>query len=174
MLIVAEAIGRGNSKTDGFKSRIVPVPKAMIALGLRGRRPVEVAAELMQDIAAIDQALRNGLALVAAGGNRDKVGKEQYARAKPARDALARWVDAAFFDELWARAILTSAEDLRQARLAFLNRLFTTARAEFAAALPAVPCASLMRPRAETRGRTRLERDLYSIIRPLQEDHAHV
>ena len=63
---------------------------------------------------AVDQALRNGLALVAAGGIREKLGKAHYPRAKPARDALARWVDATFFDELWARATLTSVDDLRQ------------------------------------------------------------
>ena len=29
MVLVAEAFARGNSKTDGFKSRVIPVPKAV-------------------------------------------------------------------------------------------------------------------------------------------------
>ena len=103
MLIVAEAIGRGNSKTDGFKSRVVPVPKAILSLGLLGRRPVDVAQDILADIAAVDLALRNGLATIAAGGDREKVSKPHYARTTQARDALHRWADQHFFDALWEK-----------------------------------------------------------------------
>lgn len=169
MLIVAEAIGRGNSKTDGFKSRIVPVPKAIIAQGLLGRRPVDVAQDILADVAAVDLALRNGLATVAAGGDREKVAKPHYARTTPARDALHRWADLHFFDALWEMAAATTPEALRVARLAFLERLAREARAEFEAALPAIPCASLMRPKAEVRGRQRLESGLHSAMKNLKE-----
>ncbi len=170
MLIVAEAIARGNSKTDGFKSRVVPVPKAMVAQGLFGERPVEVASDLMKDIAAINLALRNGLATVAAGGDREKLGKSHYSRAKPACDAFHRCADAWFFDALWTMALGKRAEDLRAARLDFIERLVKCARAEFEAALSAIPCASLMRPKAEIRGRQRLESGLHFAMRNLKEE----
>lgn len=178
MLIVAEAIGRGNSKTDGFKSRVVPLPKAMMSLGLRGRRPVEVARDILADIADVTSSMSDSLRLVACGGdpvklkammasNRARAKLEKY--TAPSRDALHRWADQHFFDALWEMAAATSPEDLRSARLAFLDHLVAAARAEFDAALPAIPCASLMRPRAEVRGRRRLESGLHFSMKNLKE-----
>lgn len=168
MLLVAEAIGRGNSKTDGFKSRIVPVPMAMVR-ALFGTRPREVAPGVLVDIAAVDLALRNGLALVAAGGNREKVAKPHYARSQPARAALRQQADILFFPELWRRMAATNDDQMNVLRVAFLEDLSQRARAEFARALPAIPCTTLMRPRAETRGRQALERGLHHAIRKLRD-----
>ena len=39
MLLVAEALSRGNSKTEGFKSRVVPVPGRVIPLAFIGKPP---------------------------------------------------------------------------------------------------------------------------------------
>ena len=174
MLIVAEAISRGNSKTDAFKSRIVPVPKAMVA-DLFGERPVEVADDVLKDIAAVDLALRNALAVVAAGGNRDKVTKPHYVRSQPAREALRRKVDDWFFPELWKQAAAKSDDEFAPLRLDFLDRLAVLAREEFRAALPGIRCANLMRPKAEARGRQALERGLASARQKLTEETlAHV
>lgn len=170
MLLVAEAIGRGNSKTDGFKSRVVPVPVAMVR-ALFGTRPIEVAPRVLADIAVIDLALQNGLALVAVGGDRDKVKKvdrRHRVYIQPAREALRRQADALFFPELWRRMAATEGEQMDALRLAFLEDLARRARDEFRRALPAIPCATLMRPRAETRGRQALERGLSSAIRKLK------
>lgn len=156
MALVAEAFARGNSKTDGFKSRIVPVPMAMLRK-LFGTKPTEVAKDVLADIASIDQALRNGLATVAAGGDRTKVAKPHYARSRAARDALRRQADELFFPELWKRMEVTHDDDIAPLRLDFLETLSRLARDEFAQALPGIPCASLMRPRAEARGRQALE-----------------
>lgn len=172
MLIVVEAFARGKdgkTRTDGFKSRIVPVPKAMVAR-LFEERPVEVADDILKDIAATDVALRNGLALVAAGGNRDKVAKPHYARSQPAREVLRRKADEWFFPELWKQAAAKSDDDFNPLRVDFLDRLATVARAEFRAALPGIPCASLMRPRAEARGWQALERGLAYARRKLTEE----
>lgn len=168
MLLVAEALSRGNSKTDGFKSRIVPVPKAVVQV-MFGESSVSVADDILKDIAAVDQALRNGLAIVAAGGLREKVSKEHYARSQPARAALRRQADAWFFPEMWARMAVTADDDFTPIRLAFLERLAGTARAEFRAALPGIPCASLFRPRAEVRGRQALERGLFFAMKDLKQ-----
>jgi CRISPR system Cascade subunit CasA len=159
MLLIAEAVGRGNSRTDGFKSRIVPVPMGMVRY-LFGERPQAIAPGVMADIAVVDLALRNGLATVAAGGLREKVGKSHYARSQPARESLRRQADQMFFPELWARLTTTSEAGLTPIRRGFLERLARIAREEFAGALPAIPCTSLMRPRAEARGRQALEHGL--------------
>jgi CRISPR system Cascade subunit CasA len=165
MLLVAEAFARGNSKTDGFKSRVVPVPMAMVR-ELFGERPRTIAPGLLADIVAVDLALRNGLATVAAGGARDKVGKPHYARSQPAREVLRHQADQLFFPELWSRMSVTSDAELTPVRRAFLECLARIAREEFARALPAIPCASLMRPRAEARGRQALE---YGLVRAMPE-----
>ncbi|RWR45274.1 CRISPR-associated protein Cse1 [Sinirhodobacter ferrireducens] len=174
MLLVAEAFARGNSKTDGFKSRIVPVPVAMVSK-LFGAEPVAVAEELLEEIASVDLALRNGLALVAAGGDRDKVAKPHYARSQPARALLRRRADELFFPQLWARMAVTTDDGFAPLRRDFLETLSRIARDEFARALPAIPCATLMRPRAEARGRQALERGLRNAMRKLTaEEDSHV
>lgn len=169
MLLVAEAFSRGNSKTDGFKSRVVPVPKAMLRQ-LFGEKPASVADGILKDIASVDLALRNGLATVAAGGDREKLGKPHYARSLPARAALRRKADEWFFPELWLRMAATVDADFAPLHLAFLERLAAQARAEFRDALPGMPCASLMRPRAEVRGRQALERGLHFGMREWKQE----
>jgi len=164
MLLIAEAFARGNSKTDGFRSRVIPVPKAILQEFL-GPRPADVADGLLKDIAAVDLALRNGLALVAAGGDKEKVGKPYYERTRFAREALRREADRLFFPELWRRVEATVDADFTRLRLAFLEELAKAARKEFQAALAAIPCASLMRPRAEVRGKARLDWKLHEAIR---------
>ena len=168
MLLIAEAFARGNSKTDGFRSRVVPVPKAMLAQTI-GEEPVALVEGVLQDIAAVDVALRNGLAIVAAGGNREKkLAEEHYRRSRPARDALRRAADRMFFPELWARMAETSDAGLGRLRLAFLEGLAEQARLEFRDHLASIPCSSLMRPRAETRGRSALNWGLHKTMRGLK------
>ena len=168
MLLVAEAFARGNSKTDGFKSRMVPVPLAMVR-ELFGERPKAIAPGVLVDIAAVDLALRNGLVIVAAGGVREKVKSEHYNRSLHARKALRRQADMMFFPELWTRMSATSDAGFTPIRRAFLKQLARIARDEFDRALPAMPCSSLMRPRAEARGRQALE---YGLARAMPEKAA--
>lgn len=154
-MIVAEAFARGNSKTEGFKSRIVPVPGW--ARGLFRRPDLgTLARDQIAEIEVFDKALRNGLALVAAGGNRDKLGKDHYARTTEARARFDREADALFFEALWKRAAAEGAAR-EAARKSFLTDLFRAACATFEQALPAIPCAAILRPRAEARGRRAFE-----------------
>lgn len=168
MLLVAEAFARGNSKTDGFKSRIVPVPVAMLRR-LFGAEPKEMASGVLADIASVDLALRNGLAIVATGGDRGKVSKPHYARSRTARDSLRWRADELFFPELWKRMAVTHDDGFAPLRQNFLENLSRIARDEFARALPAIPCTSLMRPRAEARGRQALEHGLYLAMHKLND-----
>lgn len=154
-LIIAEAFARGNSKTEGFKSRIVPVPGW--ARGLFSKPDLgALAKEQITEIEIFDRALRDGLALVAAGGDRYKLGKDHYARAREARDCFDRTADALFFEALWTRAA-ADGDDRQTVMRDFVTLLFDTACAVFDFALPAIPCAAILRPRAEARGRSAFE-----------------
>ena len=140
-----------------------------------GTRPLPLAQDILEDIKAIDQSLRNGLATVAAGGDRRKLKEEHYMRSRPARAALRHQADRMFFPELWSRLGATRTEEIATFRRAFLDRLAATARAEFSAALSGIPCASLMRPRAELRGRDAMERGIRSAMQGLiPQEGAHV
>lgn len=172
MVLIAEAFARGNSKTDGFKSRLIPVPKAMVKAGLFGMKPVSVAAEVQEDIDAIEAALRNGLSLIAAEGDREKRGKPHYARAQPARDAYRHAADQLFFPELWLRASAKLDADFTRMRRDFLTALAKIARSEFDSARSAIPCASLFRPKAEARGAAAFERGVARALEPFLQQEA--
>ena len=151
-LLVAEALSRGNSKTDGFKSRVLPVPERALRF-FGGPRAGEVAKAQMTEIAVFDEALRNALALMAAGGDIEKVGKKHYARSRPTRSRFDRQADVLFFPALWERLGAESATEREAVRAAFLRALLAVAREELEAALPSVPCPATLRPRALTRAR---------------------
>ena len=83
--------------------------------------------------------------------------------------------DELFFPELWKRAEAKVDDDFGPLRYAFLRELAAIARQEFNAALPSIPCANLVRPRAEVRGWAWLENGLARLIRdlkPKEEAHA--
>ncbi|MGO9944721.1 MAG: hypothetical protein ACLPIC_18420 [Rhodoblastus sp.] len=154
LALVFAALSRGNSKTEGFKSRILPVGgKIVCSLGARREALHQVAQAQMGNIAIFDKALAFALALAAAGGDRDKIKKEHYRHAHDARSQLDRAADAIFFDHLWSRfaAQETGTEAVEVERLAFARALFAATKSAFDAALPALPCAGIFRPRAEAR-----------------------
>lgn len=158
LVLVAEAIGRGNSKTFGFQSRLLPV-RGSIAYRLfdpTQRADLHSLAKLqMEEIAEFTKALRSSLALVAAGGEQDSVSKGDYEFAKPALARFDTAVDAFFFEHLWRRVDAHAAGDAEYAasKRAFAEKLYAEATSTFDAALPAIPCASMARLRAEVRAR---------------------
>ena len=154
LLLVAQALARGNSKTEGFKSRTLPIGgKVSRALGPRRAELHELAQGQMQIIETFDKALRNALALIAAGGDREKVSEDHYAHARDARNRLDQEADAIFFEYLWKRfeAQEKGKEALQAEEKRFAKALFSKARRIFEAARPAIPCAGIFRPRAEAR-----------------------
>ncbi|MDQ2093285.1 hypothetical protein [Rhodalgimonas zhirmunskyi] len=166
MALVAEAFARGNSKTDGFKSRVIPVPKTAIK-SMLGPKPTEFSREQVETIESVDRALRDGLALIAAEGDYTKRGKAEYARSQPARDQFARIADAAFFPALWEKLGHATEEARNAAHTRFTRQLAAAARAEFERAAPAIPCAAIMRPRAMTRGRVAFEVGIRKVFEEL-------
>lgn len=156
MLLLAEALARGNSKTYGLRSRLVPVPEKIIAAGWFGQSDnslADAAAQQIDEIASADAALREAVALYAADGEYDGVGRDERRRAGPARARLDAAADTVFFDHLWDRAD-PATEDA--SRRAFRTVLVETARAELVRAFGAIPCASAFAARARVRAHQRL------------------
>ena len=154
-LMVAEALSRGNSKTDGWKSRVIPVPGALRGL-FRSETAGTFARAQIEEIKVFDEALRNALALVAARGEFEAIGKAQYARTTDARGRFDRAADALFFPALWDRLAASTAEGKTGEQAAherFVDTLLQAAKLELTAAFPAIPCAAIYRPRAEARAR---------------------
>jgi CRISPR system Cascade subunit CasA len=160
LALVAQALSRGNSRTFGFKSRTLPLGgKISRALGPKRKELHELAQKQIDEIKRFDQALRNGLVLVASGGQteKDKIRKEHYELTKEARTRFDRAADDIFFEHLWKRfeAQQLSSEAMKAEEHSFAQELFSQAQSIFAAALPSIPCTRLYRPRAEARARTR-------------------
>ena len=154
-VLVAEALSREQGKTKGFKSRVVPVPDSAVRLFLS-----EAAGRLSQlqldEIKAFDEALRNAIALLGARGEWGQVGKGQYATSRPARERFDRAADRLFFLHLWRRLEAESSGDANAPERTgreFRRALLDAASAELEAAMAAVPCATVQRPKAEARAR---------------------
>lgn len=156
MLLVAEAFARGNSRTDGFMSRIVPVPSVQVGWI---KEAGEISQRQIDEISRFDRALRDGLALLAGHGNRENVGPVQYALTREARAAFDAEADSLFFPALWARLAAEETGDEAPAD-AFRRELFAISQAIFHAAMQAMPCPSALRPKAEVMAELAFRRSL--------------
>lgn len=174
--LVAEVIARGNSKTFGFRSRRIPVPAR--AARLFGTPSLGDVAQAMveDDIAPARKALGDALSLLAARGDWQARGKDDWARATPAQAAFHRQVDRHFFAALWDRlaARETGPDEAVAARLAFVTQVQAIARDVYQRECPAIPCPTLARPRAQARADRVLDVALKRARAGLeQETHDH-
>ena len=112
-VLVAEALSRGNSKTEGFKSRMVPVPDRAVRL-FRSDAAGKLSKFQLDEIKAFDEALRNALALLAGRGDWDNVRKGQYASSRSARERFDRAADTLFFPYLWRRLVAENSSERRR------------------------------------------------------------
>ncbi|WP_272010931.1 hypothetical protein [Roseovarius sp. ZX-A-9] len=172
MAIVAEAFARGQSKTDGFRSRIVPVPKGVLR-GFWEDEVIDLSKALIEDVGRVETALRYGLERVAFNGDKEKhdqARKNPKERAKLAKKVspmlfgFQHFADQHFFPALWDQMQARGDAERAQARIAFVRKLARAAEREFHAAMPAIPCARIMRTRAELRGEQALRRGLIKAI----------
>ncbi|MXZ82073.1 MAG: CRISPR-associated protein Cse1 [Gammaproteobacteria bacterium] len=170
MVLVAEALSRGNSKTNGFRSRLVPVPEAVVRRFLR-KSARDISKEQIEDIKRVAKVLDIGLAVVSAGGKKDEttnnfiLNKQDYAVAESAQASFQRQVDRIFFPSLWKQLAVAGRiqEERVEIRYVFIQQLAEAVKSEFEAALPGISCASIHRPRAEARARLCLESRLRSM-----------
>lgn len=159
MVVVAEALSRGNSKTDGLKSRTIPLPARIRRARDLPERLSTASLAQMGAIKNADAALRDAVALYAARGDAAKVGKPQRQCATTARRRLDDHADRVFFPHLWERitAMEAGPDTVGEADRAFRHDLVRVARAELERAYEALLCPSILAPRARTRARGKLE-----------------
>ena len=156
MVLVAEALARGNCRTDGFKSRSVPVPNCVVSL-LRSATAAEISKLQLEEIEVFDRALRDAVALFAARGTWEGLRTAQYTVAAPARRRFDRVADRLFFSHLWRRLEAENAsepEAIERKGDDFRRVLFDAARTELAESLQNVRCSTIQRPRGEARAWT--------------------
>lgn len=164
MLLVAEAFSRGNNKTEGFKSRVVPAPARVVSM-FRSPTAADLAQAQVKEIKVIDTALRHALALAAARGVWNGIKRSHYAFSAPASKRFNRSADQVFFPSLWRRLDAVALDEATgtKAKVDFLKRLTSAAESALKAALPTVPCPLVYRTRTAVRARraftTRLRSD---------------
>ena len=157
LVLVAEAISRGNSRTDGLKRRLIPLPRSG---AWRSDNAAAAASALIGDIGAVDTALREAIALFVARGSYENVGKQDRLAATAARKRFREAADGLFFPALWHQAGAGLPGDVPPSRQAFRAGLVRLARRELDDALNALPATHAWAPRATLRARQRFRRVL--------------
>lgn len=163
LALVAEALSRGNSKTEGFKSRIVPVPRSVRRL-FASDTARDLAKAQMKEIKGVNQALRYAVALGAAHGEHEKLegpnstrkGRQRlYGFADPATERLDSDADRLFFPSLWKRVAAADCDEgeRHDAKVSFLRELKDAGDAALDEALAAIPRRAVYRERALVRAR---------------------
>lgn len=153
--LVAEALSRGNCKTFGFKSRVIPMPKHLASF-FDSDTMGSLSQQQIDEIRGFDTALRKAIALFAAQGDPKRVNKSHNLASKPFRDRFDRRADELFFAHLWERLELVTSGDTEGAKDAkeiFLKKLLKAAERELNLALQTVNCSTVYRHRADTRSR---------------------
>ncbi len=164
-LLVAEALARGNSKTYGFRSRVLPVP-ATVQRMFGTPEAAKVSQKLIHEIKQFDSALCKGIALLAAGGEHARVKQKHYEASIPAQRRFDREADRLFFPYLWKwlTAIQSGMpESIDEAISEFRKKLLDAAEAELNYSLPGIPCSAVLRPKAEARCRRRFYSCVHNI-----------
>ena len=161
-ILVAEALSRGNVKTDGFQSRLLPIPEDMLRMLAPNTPVAALAMTQVEEAEAFARALEIALAVLAAGGG--EADKRHFRHALASRRRFHREVDRLFFESLWRRA--RAEEESEDARLdtqcAFLSDLLRIGETELHSALPGIRCPAVLRPKAEARARRRFRTLLWS------------
>lgn len=153
LTLIAMALARGNSKTGGYKSRLLPISGNTIkSLGRRQKEVYELAQSIIQSINAFDKALAESLVLAIADGDRDKKNKEHYKYTKLHRDRLDQFADSIFFPHLWLCVDdINDSSAFEEHSLQFKTALLKKTQSIFELALSEIPCSSFYRPRAEAK-----------------------
>lgn len=169
MLFVARGLTRGQSKTEGFHSRTIPVPAR--AIDWWESQPVDASSLVRERIEAVSnawsKALRGALIVLAQGGREDIEWKDHKTSNALAEAMQARFdarVDAVFFPALWD-AVGKSQNDRERD---WAVQLRDIAREIFDEAVREFSFLGERRFLAEARARSRLEGGFYSAFSSLK------
>ncbi len=163
-VLIVQAIARGNSKTGGFKERLIPLSgRTAKRIGPRFKELHELAKQQIEEIDKLSTIMRGAIALAAAGGDTTKVIKKHRVRAQPVAQRLNAEADRIFFGSLWQRYEAEQsgvAESVVEARRAFIEQLAAVAETLLLKAIADVPVSAIQRPRAQARAERRFRSGL--------------
>ena len=151
MYLVAQALVRGQGKTEGLHHRIVPVPnKALPALRKKSERE-QMAQRAQNRVERVQETQRSvlypAIGTLLGGGDTDAI---EFDDVAPWLDAFDRAVDARFFDALWASVEMNDTE----ARRHWESLLWEEAQTQFDDAKDHAPNSATRHWRARSSART--------------------
>lgn len=138
-LFMAQALVRGQGKTEGFHERVVPIPPEIVWQLFEGEasfreRVGELSAQQIKDVDLVRlSVLRPALRMLLDGG--ESRGLRQDSRPDRWVTAFDQAVDARFFEVLWQRAQNDTDESTR----AWLQTLKQLARDQLELAIRGAP-----------------------------------
>ena len=161
-ILVAEALSRGNVKTEGFQSRLLPIPEDMLSRIAPNTSVAALAKAQVEEAGTFGRALEVALAVLAAGGGTAE--KRHFRHAHASRRRFHGEVDRLFFENLWRRARAEAESEAAgfDARCTYLADLLRIGEAELHSALRGISCPAVLRPKAEARARRRFRSLLWS------------
>lgn len=181
-LFMAQAIGRGNSKTYGYRERrlILPGKFASTLSSLDQRAALgNISQAQIDEIAKFKKVLGAAIASFVEGGSGEKASKEAFSHAGPYQDRLDKTADTLFFPALWKRYEAKQDEDFDRIdaeRLAFLEDLLMASGLLLEEAIGSLPCPAIYRHRAHVKakakfyGMIRSEKSGFNVLRNHQKE----
>lgn len=151
MYLVAQALVRGQGKTEGLHHRVVPVPgRATPSLRRKSKRE-QLAQRAQSRVERVQEVQRSilypAIGTLLGGGDADAIDFDDVA---PWIDAFDRAVDARFFESLWASVEMGDSE----ARRHWESLLWDEAQTQFSDAEDHAPSSSTRYWRARSSART--------------------
>lgn len=162
LALVIRGLVRGNSKTDGYHERRVPLSK-VVRRGLKGLLLTDLDAaaakarvELVGEIAA---ALRTAMHVLLANGAEAQGRPTEAAKAKvaPFVRRLEAQVDQVFFPDLWAELEQLDPDRRHRERVKWARWMLARAEQVLAEAERSTPRSSALRLRARVRAEAALQ-----------------
>ncbi|MBJ7533589.1 type I-E CRISPR-associated protein Cse1/CasA [Rhodomicrobium vannielii ATCC 17100] len=172
-LLSLQVIGRGNSKTYGYRERYLHLPAGFAAAISSPDERAEMgkaSKALIEDVSSFKKALGAAVALYVVGGDDADVSKDDYDFAKPFQDRFDTETDRIFFHHLWRQVEARRADKARgddetterfKADRVFREALLKIARELRNEALDSLPCPAAYRHRARTRAESRFDGSVY-------------
>jgi len=158
--LIIRGLVRGNSKTDGYHERRVPLSR-VTNRGF-GRtlsdQDASVARARVELVGEMASALRAAILLLLANGPEvaPKPSEAAKAKAAPFVRRLESRIDQAFFPDLWSELEQAGEVPRRQARVAWARWMLEQAEAVLAEAERSTPRSSSLRLRAKVRAQAAL------------------
>ena len=154
--LVARGVAGGQGKTDGYhERRDIRFSRTTVTALFRQREHdtlAEIAQAQIEEIGAIEKALRFGVAVAASGGKlTTHLTKADRAHANPYALRLDAAADAQFFAALEDRFQAADETEVATRRAMFARGMIAEANKLLLEAIETVPCPAIHRHRARAR-----------------------